>query len=165
MTKSLSIFVACTAAVAVTGSGCAFNPSNLQSTTGTTGPGSGHTIPGLTSLTISPTSATLSVSSGGPTKSQQYKVTGIVNGHSQDVTGQVGYSTSTTGVVNVSASGLATTTNTSGGVVVITAAASGFSANATLTVAVRVHRPRSGDGRAGRPRECGDVLHHHDRTT
>jgi hypothetical protein len=136
MIKSLSIFVACTVAIAVTvtGSGCAFNPSNLQSSTGTTGPGSGHTISGLTSLTISPTSTTLSVLSGGPTKTQQYKVTGIVNGHSQDVTGQVGYSTSTSGVVNVSASGLATTTNTSGGVVVITAAASGFSANATLTV-------------------------------
>lgn len=151
MTKSLSILIACIVAVTVTGSGCAFNPSNLQSTTGTTGPGSGHTITGLTSLTISPTSATLSVSSGGPTKSQQYKVTGIVNGHSQDVTGQVGYSTSTSGVVNVSASGLATTTNTSGGVVVITATASGFSANATLTVVYGFTGPDPGMAGQGVP--------------
>jgi len=130
MTKTLSIAVA----VAVAGFGCAFNPSNLQPTTGTTGPGSGHTISGLTSLSISPTSATLSVSSGGPTKTQQYKVTGIVNGHSQDVTGQVGYSMNTSGIVTLSSGGLATTTNTGGGVVAITATASGISATAILTV-------------------------------
>ena len=130
MTKTLSIAVA----VAVAGFGCAFNPSNLQPTTGTTGPGSGHTISGLTSLSISPTSATLSVSSGGPTKTQQYKVTGIVNGHSQDVTGQVGYSMNTSGIVTLSSGGLATTTNTNGGVVAITATASGISATAILTV-------------------------------
>jgi hypothetical protein len=135
MTKSLSIFVACTVFVSVCGLGCAFNPSNLQTNGGTTGgPGGAHTISGLTSLSISPTSTTLSVTSGGPAKTQQYKVTGIVNGHSQDVTGQVGYSVSTPGIVNVSAGGLATTTNTSGGVVVVTATASGMTATAVLTV-------------------------------
>jgi len=135
MTKSLSIFVACTVFVSVCGLGCAFNPSNLQTNGGTTGgPGGAHTISGLTSLSISPTSTTLSVTSGGPAKTQQYKVTGIVNGHSQDVTGQVGYSVSTPGIVNVSAGGLATSTNTSGGVVVVTATASGMTATAVLTV-------------------------------
>ena len=108
MPKTLSIAVAVAATVAAAGFGCAFNPSNLQSSTGNTGPGSNHPIPGLTSLSISPTSATLSVSSGGPTKTQQYKVTGIVNGHSQDVTGQVGYSMSTSGI----SSAISTSTST-----------------------------------------------------
>ena len=76
MTKNLSIAVAFAVSVSVAGLGCAFNPSNLASTGGGTGTGGSHPIPGLTSLSISPTSATLSVSSGGPTKTQQYKVTG-----------------------------------------------------------------------------------------
>ena len=151
MTKTLSIAVA----VAVAGFGCAFNPSNLQPTTGTTGPGSGHTISGLTSLSISPTSATLSVSSGGPTKTQQYKVTGIVNGHSQDVTGQVGYSVNTSGIVNVNNSGLATTTNTSGGVVAITAAAGGIAATAILTVQYGFTGPDPGTPGQGVPANAG----------
>ena len=149
MTKTLSI--ACAFIVSVAVLGCAFNPSNLQPTTGTPGPGSGHTISGLTSLSISPTSATLSVSSGGPTKTQQYKVTGIVNGHSQDVTGQVGYSLSTSGVVNINGSGLVTTTNTSGGVVVITATASGVTATAVLTVEYGFTGPDPGMAGQGVP--------------
>ena len=155
MTKTLSIAVAVAVAGAVTGFGCAFNPSNLQPTTGTTGPGSGHTISGLTSLSISPTSATLSVSSAGPTQSQQYKVTGIVNGHAQDVTGQVGYSLSTSGIVNVNTSGLATTTNTSGGVVVITAAAGSVTATAVLTVQYGFTGPDPGAPGQGVPANAG----------
>ena len=154
MTKTLSIAVA----VTVAGFGCAFNPSNLQPTTGTTGPGSGHTISGLTSLSISPTSATLSVSSGGPTKTQQYKVTGIVNGHTQDVTSQVGYSVNTTGIVNVNDSGLATTTNTSGGVVAITAAAGGITATAILTVDYGFTGPDPGMAGQGVPANSGTLF-------
>jgi hypothetical protein len=155
MTKNLSI----AAAVAtVVGLGCAFNPSNLQPTTGTTGPGSGHTISGLTSLSISPTSATLSVSSGGPAKTQQYKVTGIVNGHAQDVTGQVGYSLNTSGIVNINNSGLATTTNTSGGVVVITAAAGSVTATAVLTVQYGFTGPDPGMAGMGVPANSGTLF-------
>ena len=154
MTKTLSIAVA----VAVAGFGCAFNPSNLQPTTGTTGPGSGHTISGLTSLSISPTSATLSVSSGGPTKTQQYKVTGIVNGHAQDVTSQVGYSVNTSGIVNINNSGLATTTNTSGGVVAITAAAGGITATAILTVDYGFTGPDPGMAGQGVPANSGTLF-------
>ena len=154
MTKTLSIAIV----VTVAGFGCAFNPSNLQPTTGTTGPGSGHTISGLTSLSISPTSATLSVSSGGPTKTQQYKVTGIVNGHTQDVTSQVGYSVNTTGIVNVSNSGLATTTNTSGGVVAITAAAGGITATAILTVDYGFTGPDPGMAGQGVPANSGTLF-------
>ena len=155
MTKTLSIAVAVAVAV---GSGCAFNPSNLQPTTGTPGPGSGHTISGLTSLSISPTSATLSVSSGGPTKTQQYKVTGIVNGHAQDVTGQVGYSLNTSGIVNINSSGLATTTNTSGGVVVITAAAGSVTATAVLTVDYGFTGPDPGMAGQGVPANSGTLF-------
>ena len=109
----------------------------------------------MTSLSISPTSTTLSVSSVGPTKSQQYKVTGIVNGHAQDVTGQVGYSLSTSGIVNINGSGLATTTNTSGGVVVITAAASGITATAVLTVQYGFTGPDPGMAGQGVPANAG----------
>ena len=56
-----------------------------------------------------------------PAQMQQYKVTGTVNGHQQDMTSQVSYSTSPTGVVTVSSGGLAVTTGTSGGVVTVTA--------------------------------------------
>jgi hypothetical protein len=154
MTKTLSI----TLAVAVAGFGCAFNPSNLASNTGTTGTGGSHPISGLTSLSISPTSATLSVSSGGPTKTQQYKVTGIVNGHSQDVTGQVGYSTNTSGIVNMNGSGLATTTNTSGGVVVITATSGGITATAVLTVVYGFTGPDPGMAGQGVPANSGTIF-------
>ncbi len=157
MTKTLSIAVAAAVTLAA-GVGCAFNPSNLQPTTTTTGPGSGHTISGLTSLSISPTSATLSVSSGGPTKTQQYKVTGIVNGHAQDVTSQVGYSVNTSGIVNVNNSGLATTTNTSGGVVVITAAAGSVTATAVLTVDYGFTGPDPGMAGQGVPANSGTLF-------
>jgi hypothetical protein len=157
MTKTLSITIAVAVAVAA-GSGCAFHPSNLESTTGTTGTGSSHSIPGLTSLSISPTSATLSVSSGGPTKTQQFKVTGIVNGHSQDVTTQVGYSMSTSGIVNLTTSGLATTTNTSGGVVVITATAGGVTATAVLTVVYGFVGPDPGPAGQGVPANSGTLF-------
>jgi len=158
MTKNLSITIAGAVFIVVAGLGCAFNPSNLQSTTGTTGTGGSHPIPGLTSLSISPTSATLSVSSGGPTKTQQYKVTGIVNGHSQDVTGQIGYSTSTSGIVNMTSSGLATTTNTSGGVVVITASSGGVTATAVLTVVYGFVGPDPGMAGQGVPANSGTLF-------
>jgi len=110
--------------------GCTFSP---QKSGGTAGTGGTTSIPGLTALSISPPSATLMVTKGGPAQMQQYKVTGTVNGHSQDVTGQVAYSVSPAGIASVS-QGLAVTTGTSGGVVTITASANSLSATATLTV-------------------------------
>jgi hypothetical protein len=124
-----------TVAAAVVVLGCSFSPPNGQSTgAGGSSPGGTHPIPGLTSLSITPASATLSVTSGGPAKSQQYKVTGVVNGATEDLTTQVGYSLNRSGVVSISASGLAATVGSSGGVVVITATAGSVSATATLTV-------------------------------
>ncbi|HEY6476851.1 MAG TPA: hypothetical protein VI456_09745 [Polyangia bacterium] len=135
------------AALAV-GGGCSFSSKNVAGTGGAGAtPGSGGSSGGssggntggstgrnVTSLAINPSSATLTVTNGGPAQTQQYQVTGMVNGQSQDVTGQVLYSTSPTGVVTVNASGLATTTGTRGGVVTITASVGSTSASAILTV-------------------------------
>jgi hypothetical protein len=76
----------------------------------------------------------VSITNGGPAKTQQYRVMGTVNGHTQDVTNQVGYSLSSTSIIKMSSGGLATTLGTGGGVVTITASAGIVSAKATLTV-------------------------------
>ncbi len=148
-------------ALAIAGAalGCSFRPSNLQETTGSGGgTGQSHHIDGLTSLSISPTSATLSVTSGGGAKTQQYTVTGMVNGHSQNVTSQVGYSLSVQNVVTVSASGLATTLGSGGGVVVITANANGITASATLTVQYTFTGADPGPAGQGVPSNAGGLF-------
>jgi hypothetical protein len=113
--------------------GCSFNPNALSPMGGTGGSG-GSGGPPVTGLSISPASATLTVTSGGPAQTQQYTVTGMVNGQLQDLTNKVVYSTNPGGVVSVSPGGLATTTGTSGGVVAITATSGSASATAILTV-------------------------------
>jgi hypothetical protein len=118
--------------VAACAIGCAFSPSNLQG--GGSAGGGSHDIPGLTSLTISPPDAKITLNAGGPPQTQQFRVTGIVNGHMEDVTGQVGWSASPSGIVGISNNGLATTVGNTGGSVRITAAANGATATATLTV-------------------------------
>jgi hypothetical protein len=94
----------------------------------------GTSIAGLQMLTISPTTATIMVTPGAPLPTQQYTVTGTVNGQSQDLTTQVSYTTSLAGVATVDKNGLATATGTTGGVITITASTSGKVATATLTV-------------------------------
>jgi len=86
------------------------------------------------SISISPTSATLMVTQGGPAQMQQFTVTGMVGGQPRDLTSQVIYFAGPSGVVTMNASGLATTTGTAGGVVSITASSGGKTAKATLTV-------------------------------
>ncbi len=121
------------AAAAAVATGCAFSPSNLNSNGGNAG-GGARTIPGLTSLSISPTSAKVTLMDGGPNQTQQFRVTGVVNGVMQDLTGQVAWSSSRPTVVAVDGNGLATTLGTSGGSVAITASANGIVATATLVV-------------------------------
>jgi hypothetical protein len=131
------------------GLGCSFKPANQQVTGptgtggagpagsgGTTGGGSGGTSSSssATNLSITPATATLMVSNGGTPQTQQYTVMGTVNGASMDVTSQVRYSVSPSGVVTIDANGLVTTTGTTGGVVTVTASSSVASAMATLTV-------------------------------
>jgi hypothetical protein len=122
------------AAVLCAGAGCSFSPSKLQGGLGSAGTGGSPVISGLTALSISPTTASLSVSNGGPAQQQKFTVTGTVNGSSQDVTNQVGFSLSPSGVVTIDGNGVATTTGTTGGVVTVTASSGTYAVSATLTV-------------------------------
>jgi len=117
-----------------TGGGGAGGTAGVSGMGGMGGAGGMATIPGITALAISPQTATLTVTAGGPAQTQQYTVTATVNGQPQDVTNQVSYVLNRSGVVTISRSGLATTTGTSGGVVTIRASAGGVTATATLTV-------------------------------
>jgi hypothetical protein len=116
---------------------CNFAPkSQISGAGGSSGSGSGGTsmIGGLTALQIDPAMDTIMVTGGGPTVTKQYKVTGTVNGQSQDLTSQVSYTVVPNGVVTVDAHGLATATGKAGGRVTITASSGTFSAQATLLV-------------------------------
>jgi hypothetical protein len=94
----------------------------------------GNVFTPVDSLSISPTTATLMVTQGGPAQTQQYTVTGMVAGQARDVTAQVTYFASPSGVVTMSSAGVATTTGTAGGVVTVTATLGAKMARATLTV-------------------------------
>ena len=102
--------------------------------TGSGGGSGGTTIGGLTALQITPSNATISVATGAPAATQQYMVTGTINGATQDVTSMVSYSVTPSGVVTIDANGLATSTGTSGGVVTVTAVSGSLTAQATLIV-------------------------------
>jgi hypothetical protein len=141
-----SLVSAALATALCAGFGCSFKPANQAITGpvgnggvgsgGTTGGGSGGTSPisTATNLSITPAMATLMVANGGPPQTQQYTVTGTVNGASTDVTNQVRYSVSPVGAVTIDSHGLATTTGIAGGVVTVTATSSGSAATAQLTV-------------------------------
>ena len=137
------------AAVAIAASaavGCGFKPSAVPPTTGTGGTttidgglgtgGAGATMmkTGPSSLTITPTTATMMVTNSGPPQTQQFTVSGQVNGQTVDLTTQVLYAASPNGVVTIDKNGLATSTGTRGGVVTVTASSGAVSAVATLTV-------------------------------
>jgi hypothetical protein len=124
--------------------GCAFKPdaapTPITGSGGTPGIDGGNAaggsgaLGGLTSLSISPPTATMTVTNAGPAQTQQYTVTGMVNGQMQDVTTQVRYSTNPSGVVTIDSNGLATSTGTRGGVVTVIATSGAQSATAKLTV-------------------------------
>ena len=124
--------------------GCGFKPAGSSppgsGTGGTTaidgglGTGGGVVRTTATSLAISPTTATMTVTNSAPAQTQQYTVSGQVNGQTQDLTTQVLYEVSPNGVVTIDNNGLATSTGTSGGVVTVTATLGSVSATATLTV-------------------------------
>jgi hypothetical protein len=151
---------AATCAVALlAAAGCGFTPkSNAGSggvgpTTGAGGSGGGTGGGGssgsggsqsVTGLTISPMTATLMVTSGGPAQTQQYTVTGMVSGQTQDLTSKVTYTVAPTGVVSISSSGLATTTGTGGGIVSVTAKLGSATVTATLTVSYTFVGPDPG---------------------
>jgi hypothetical protein len=124
--------------------GCAFKPA-ASPTTGAGGTSTGGGIgtggnsgttgtAGATSLAITPMTATMTVTNTGAAQTQQYMVTGQVNGQTKDLTTQVVYSVSPSGVVKVDTNGLATSTGTRGGVVTVTATSGAVSTAATLIV-------------------------------
>jgi hypothetical protein len=124
--------------------GCGFKPSAAAPEPGTGGTttldggigGAGGAKPANkpTSLSISPTAATLTVTNASPTQTQQYTVTAVVNGQMQDLTAQATYSASPSGVVTIDRNGLATSTGKAGGIVTVTAVYGSLNATATLTV-------------------------------
>jgi hypothetical protein len=133
---ALCLLVATASACNYKAAGGHVSPTTGTAGTGVTGTGGagGSALPGLDSLSISPTSATLTVTQGGPPQTQQYVVTGMFGGQTRDLTSSLTYFASPSGVVTVNASGLATTTGTAGGVVTITVSSSGKMATATLKV-------------------------------
>jgi hypothetical protein len=138
--------VALVAIAASAAVGCGFKPSAAPPTTGTggtttidgglgTGGGTGGSMrTGASSLTITPTTATMTVTNSAPAQTQQYSVSGQVNGQTVDLTTEVLYAVSPSGVVTIDKNGLATSTGTRGGVVTVTASSGAVSATATLTV-------------------------------
>jgi Tol biopolymer transport system component len=144
--------------------GCNFKPSQAGNGSGgsggsiISGTGGKMMITGLTSLDISPGMASVSVSNGGPAATQQYKVTGTVNGQQQDLTSQVSYSFTPSNIITIDANGLATTTNAGGGAVTITATSGNVSTSATLVVSYTFSGADPGNAGKGVPTDAGSIL-------
>ena len=128
---------------------CGFKPNQLPPPTGTGGTisttdggatggstGSGGTGPkvGPGNLMLSPASATMTVSNTGPAQTQQYTVSGTLNGQTQDVTSMATFSVYPPGAVTIDSTGLVTSTGKGGGKVTVTAAIGNQTASATLVV-------------------------------
>jgi len=158
----LSLAVVCAAALA--SAGCLFKGNResagggpLSGADGGTG-GGGGPVGGLTALQISPATATIMATSGGPPATQAYTVTGTVNGQAQDLTSAVSYSASPAGVVTIGADGVATATGTGAGVVVITASSGNVTAQATLTVSYVFTGADPGGAGSGVPANAGALF-------
>jgi hypothetical protein len=151
------------AAALLLGGACSFKASQGSTGSGGSGgstPGTGGSmmIAGLTSLDISPGMASVSTTNAGTAATQQYKVTGTVNGQTQDLTSKVSYSVTPSNVVTVDGNGLATTTNNGGGAVTITATSGNVSASATLIVNYTFSGADPGSAGQGVPPNAGSIL-------
>lgn len=115
--------------------GCAGVKNNAtpSGTGGTGNVGGLPAIPGLSSLTVSPPTASVNLTGSGPAGAlramQGFTATGVVNGASQDVTAQVNWSSDLQGVTI--AAGQATVT--APGIYTITARSGSIQGSATLT--------------------------------
>ena len=108
------------------------------------GGGSNANNPTLTSISVTPATATLS--NGG---TQQYTATGTYsNNTQQDITGTVTWSSSTTTVASINSAGLATAAASGSGMTTITATSGSVSGTATLTVQAQLQLDHgdAGDG-------------------
>ncbi len=151
--------------------GCGFSPQNSPASgsggspaggggAGVAGPGSGggSMAPAVTGLQITPSMASVTITSGGPPATQQYKVTGTLGGQLQDFTATAIYSATPSGVVTVDKNGLVTTTGTAGGAVTIVAAVGDSSAQATLLVKNVFIGADPGTAGAGVPPDAATIV-------
>ena len=164
--RSLAALAACAAL------GCGFKPNaaSMPSGTGgtgtasggsggTTGGGTGGTIVvGPSALTITPSSVTLTVTNGGQAETQQFMVTGTINGQQQDLTSKVSYSLSSFTVISIDNDGLATTLGAAGGVVTVTATSGSVTATATVTVNYTFTGADPGTAGSGVPTGASDIV-------
>src|SRR5947209_794613 len=140
--RSVHTWIGAVVILAGTGLGCSLRARVTSSPTGTGGSGvtdgggTGGSKPNTrpTSLTISPSTATMTVTNSDPMHTQQYMVTGMLDGQLQDLTTQVTYTVTPPGVVTIDANGLATSTGMGGGLVTVTARSGAVSATASLIV-------------------------------
>ena len=92
-------------------------------------------IDGLVSLTVSPTTATLTVDNAGPSQTQAYTATGHFNGQAdRDVTSEVNWQLDNVALGSIISSGLFTTSNQAGGQGTITALSGNISGTAQIVV-------------------------------
>ncbi|HVY38266.1 MAG TPA: hypothetical protein VHM31_10025 [Polyangia bacterium] len=154
--QSYLFWLAAALAAAAAPGGCTFKPGNQSgSQPGTiTSPG----IPGLSSLQISPAMATITVTSGGPTVTQPYDVTGVVNGQTQNLTSMVSFSATPVGIISFDKNGVATATGKAGGRVTIVASSGTSFAQATLIVNFSYTGPDPGAAGNGVPGNAGSIV-------
>ena len=158
MTKTLFATFAIVACAAL---GCAFNPANLQNNGTGNGSGTGQrpSRGSPRSPSARPARRCRSPSAVRRRRSST-RVTGTVNGHSQDVTNQVGYSLSSQTIVSISSGGPGDHHGDERRRRHHHRHRQRHLGERDADRPVRVHRPRSGDGRAGRPHQLGNHLQH-----
>lgn len=92
-------------------------------------------IDGLTSLTIDPPTATLTVDNASGPKTQAYRATGHFNGQpDSDVTDRVNWKIDNTAIGNIANNGVFTTSNTAGGQGTISVFSGSITATAQIVV-------------------------------
>ena len=100
----------------------------------------------LTSIEVSPPSVTLTTTGGGAAASQQFTATGhYSDGHTEDLSGTVGWSVSDPGIGTVTA-GAFVGAATRGGVAQIVAGGGGVTGTADLTIKYVAARVSGDDG-------------------
>jgi hypothetical protein len=138
--------------------GCRFEAGSHAGTGTQPGSISSPGIPGLTSLQISPAMASITVTGGGPTVTQQYTVTGTVNGQTKDLTSMVAFSVTPTNIITIDKNGVATATGKAGGRVTIVASSGTSFAQATLVVNFSYTGPDPGAAGKGVPANASSIV-------
>jgi hypothetical protein len=115
------------------------NPAGSSGDNASGGPGFSNGQKPITSITIDPATAALTVESGGPPATQPFKaVAHYQDGSTGDLGGGVTWTATNLQVGNIASSGLYTTSGSIGGAVTIHAVFQGQKADAKLTVKLHV---------------------------